>query len=300
MPLASMTGFASVQAETAAGEPFTLTLKGVNHRFLDLHLRLPHGWDHTEMILRAVLKQHLRRGHVELTLQMEARGGAAARLNREVLEAFLAAFREANQTYGLDSQPDLNALLRLPGVISAGAGSKGSGEAEAATAVRQAFDDALDQFRRSRNEEGAALDAALRASMESIAECAAEIAGLRVAVRPAHVQRLRERIEELLDGDAIPAERLLTEAALLADRSDVEEEIVRLRAHVEGFVAMLDAGGEAGKRLDFLLQEMNRESNTLLSKTGGASGPESLRITGLGLAIKVEIERAREQVQNLE
>ncbi len=300
MGICSMTGFASVRAETPAGEPFTLTLKGVNHRFLDLHLRLPHGWERTETEMRAALKQRLRRGHVEVTLQMEARAGATARLNREVLESFVAAFREANQACGLHSEPDLNVLLRLPGVMDAEVGPNRSGEPEGGSAVREAFADALQRFEQTRSEEGAALEAVLRMGMARMAQHAGEIARLREEVRPAHAERLRERLEELLQGAAIPPERLLAEAALLADRSDIEEEIVRLQAHGQRFLAMLDSGGELGKRLDFLLQEMNRESNTLLSKTGGASGPESLRITDLGLEMKVEIERAREQVQNLE
>jgi uncharacterized protein (TIGR00255 family) len=105
---------------------------------------------------------------------------------------------------------------------------------------------------------------------------------------------------ELTEGAAVSEERLLTEAAVLAEKSDIEEEIVRLRTHVERFVAMLDEGGEVGKRLDFLLQELNREANTMLSKTSGAAGENSLRITELGLEMKAEIERSREQVQNLE
>ena len=103
-----------------------------------------------------------------------------------------------------------------------------------------------------------------------------------------------------MQGTSVSEERLLAEAAVLAEKSDVEEEIVRLRTHVDHFVALLDAGGELGKRLDFLLQELNREANTMLSKTSGASGDNSLRITELGLEMKAEIEKAREQVQNLE
>jgi uncharacterized protein (TIGR00255 family) len=145
--------------------------------------------------------------------------------------------------------------------------------------------------------------------LRSLAE---ECAALRTGAREAHFERLRMRIGELLRADASAAEaagqaagqafdyRMLAEAALLVERSDIEEELVRLRAHVESFLEMLDAGGELGKRLDFLLQELNREANTLLSKTTGGDPGIGLRLTTLGLEMKTEIERAREQVQNLE
>jgi uncharacterized protein (TIGR00255 family) len=126
------------------------------------------------------------------------------------------------------------------------------------------------------------------------------MAGLRNGVREAQFDRLRSRLIELTEGASVSDERLLTEAGVLAEKSDIEEEIVRLQTHVDRFVSMLEEGGELGKRLDFLLQELNREANTMLSKTSGASGENSLRITELGLEMKAEIERSREQVQNLE
>jgi uncharacterized protein (TIGR00255 family) len=140
----------------------------------------------------------------------------------------------------------------------------------------------------------------LRASMLRLRAFAEEMAGLRNGVREAQFERLRARLVELTQGMAVSEERVLTEAAVLAEKSDIEEEIVRLRTHIDRFVMMLDEGGELGKRLDFLLQELSREANTMLSKTSGATGVNSLRITELGLEMKAEIEKAREQVQNLE
>jgi uncharacterized protein (TIGR00255 family) len=145
----------------------------------------------------------------------------------------------------------------------------------------------------------------LRAEMLRLRALAEEAAELRTGAREAHFERLRTRIGELLKADAAAAaqateSRVLAEAALLVERSDIEEELVRLRAHIESFVEMLDAGGELGKRLDFLLQELNREANTMLSKTTGGDPGLGLRLTTLGLEMKSEIERAREQVQNLE
>jgi uncharacterized protein (TIGR00255 family) len=136
--------------------------------------------------------------------------------------------------------------------------------------------------------------------MQRLQTAANEVADLRGDVRQALFDRLRARLAELMESTGVSEERLLTEAAVLAEKSDVEEEIVRLRTHIDHFLALLDAGGELGKRLDFLLQELNREANTMLSKTSSASGTNGLRITELGLEMKAEIEKAREQVQNLE
>jgi uncharacterized protein (TIGR00255 family) len=129
---------------------------------------------------------------------------------------------------------------------------------------------------------------------------ATEMSELRNGVREAQFERLRARLCELTQGVPVSEERVLTEAAVLAEKSDIEEEIVRLRTHVDRFVVLLDEGGELGKRLDFLLQELSREANTMLSKTSGATGDNSLRITELGLEMKADIEKAREQVQNIE
>ena len=166
----------------------------------------------------------------------------------------------------------------------------------------------MEQLNQVRGVEGAALAAELRAAMMRLRALADEAAALRTGAREAHFERLRTRLGELLRADAGAAEtagpaydyRMLAEAALLVERSDIEEELVRLRAHIESFVEMLDGGGELGKRLDFLLQELNRESNTMLSKTTGGDPGIGLRLTTVGLEMKAEIERAREQVQNLE
>jgi uncharacterized protein (TIGR00255 family) len=167
-------------------------------------------------------------------------------------------------------------------------------------AVIAAMPALIERLNEVRAEEGAALAAELRASMKRLQAFGEEMASLRNGVREAQFERLRTRLAELTDGVPVTEERLLSEAAVLAEKSDIEEEIVRLRTHIDRFVAMLDEGGELGKRMDFLLQELNREANTMLSKTGSASGENSLRITELGLEIKAEIEKAREQVQNLE
>lgn len=296
----SMTGFASMHSPADAVIGFSIAIKSVNHRFLDLHLRLPSYCDSLEIQIRRFLKESLKRGHIEVTLQVERKSSSQIELNADVLESYLSAFRKAAGIFDLASQPDLNSLLRIPGVMSAESNLGGEGIPELDQAVMALMPSLVERLNDARAQEGAVLAGELRSSMARLRSFADEMATLRSGVREAQFERLRARLSELTSGVPVTEERLLSEAAVLAEKSDIEEEIVRLRTHIDRFVAMLDAGGELGKRMDFLLQELNREANTMLSKTSAASGENSLRITELGLEIKAEIEKAREQVQNLE
>ena len=300
-PVYSMTGYASVRVDSDDHASFTLTLKSVNHRFLDLQMRMPQGFDGIEAQIRKTLKEQVQRGHVEFTLQVDRAERTSVGVNEELLTAYIATFRKAAAEHHLGAEPDLNDVLRLPGMMSGQVLASRDEMADIEVAVMAGLAGLIAQFNAARAEEGSALEAELRASMMRLDGLAAEASNLREGVRAASFERLRARIAELTEGLAVvePA-RLLAEAALVADKSDIEEELVRLRTHAAGFVAMLDAGGPVGKRLDFLLQELNREANTLLSKTGGASSQNGLRITELGLEMKMEVERAKEQVQNLE
>jgi uncharacterized protein (TIGR00255 family) len=313
-----MTGYATAQGATEDGLAFTLTMKSVNHRFLDLNLRLPGDCDALEVALRRLTKERVKRGHVDVTLHVDRRlreQTQTVQLNHELLEAHLQVFHEAAKLHRFNVEPDLNELLRMPGVLSTDAVAAASDPARGAAldaAVMAIAPSLLEQLNQVRGVEGAALAGELRASMLRLRALAEECAALRTGAREAHFERLRTRIGELLKADASAAEaagpaagpaqdyRMLAEAALLVERSDIEEELVRLRAHIGSFLEMLDAGGELGKRLDFLLQELNREANTMLSKTTGGDPGIGLRLTTLGLEMKTEIERAREQVQNLE
>ena len=313
-----MTGYATAQGATEDGLAFTLTMKSVNHRFLDLNLRLPGDCDALEVALRRLTKERVKRGHVDVTLHVDRRlreSTQTVQLNRELLEAHLQVFHEAAKLHRFNVEPDLNELLRMPGVLSTEAASAASDPARGAAlegAVMAIAPSLLEQLNQVRGVEGGALAGELRASMLRLRALAEECAALRTGAREAHLERLRMRIGELLKADASAAEaagpaagpaqdyRMLAEAALLVERSDIEEELVRLRAHIGSFLEMLDAGGELGKRLDFLLQELNREANTMLSKTTGGDPGIGLRLTTLGLEMKSEIERAREQMQNLE
>ena len=312
-PIYSMTGYATAQSSTEDGQAFTLTVKSVNHRFLDLNLRLPGDCDALEVALRRLTKERVRRGHVDVTVHVDRRArdqAQSVQLNHELLAAHLQVFHEAAKLHHFNVEPDLNELLRMPGVLTAEAGAAMPDPANAAaleSAVMAIAPALLDQLNQVRGVEGEALAAELRVSMLRLRALAEECARLRVGARDAHFERLRTRIAELMKADAtaeaagqVTDQRMLAEAALLIERSDIEEELVRLRAHIESFLQMLDAGGELGKRLDFLLQELNREANTMLSKTTGGDPGIGLRLTALGLEVKTEIERAREQVQNLE
>jgi uncharacterized protein (TIGR00255 family) len=305
MTIRSMTGFAQVRGQVTGSQTdrspsgnriaFTLSLKSVNHRFLDLHFRLPADCDALEMKLRRLLKEKLARGHVELSLNLERSSGGSLALNRQIVGGYIEAFRAAAAEFGLAAEPDLNVVLRIPGALDSSA-LPPNGELE--TSVLAHMEDALQKLNQMREEEGRSIERELRQRMVHVQQAGEGIEKHRHAVLRTYSERLQNRLQELL-GAQVEPERILQEAALLVDRSDIQEELVRLVTHVKHFLGLLDQGGEVGKKLDFLLQEMNREANTLLSKTSGLAG-EALQITEMGLAIKAEIEKAREQVQNLE
>lgn len=297
MPLYSMTGFAQAQVRVQGQLGYTLSLKSVNHRFLDLQFRLPSGLDALEMELRKTLKEALLRGHVELTLSIERGPQQRTGYNRELVASYLAAFRDAQSEHGYEGQPDLNAALRLPGALQ----SDSRGEDDLTTlaaSVREQIGSLLDQLKAMRAREGEALAAILHGTLDRLSEATDGVAALRPEIEQRYQERLAQRLAAAV-GPEFNQQRLLEEVAVLVERSDVSEELARMTAHVGHFRELLNGGGEAGKKLDFLLQEMNREANTLLSKTGGVSG-KGTRITELGLAMKAEIEKAREQVQNVE
>jgi uncharacterized protein (TIGR00255 family) len=292
-----MTGFAMVRKATAQGE-IVFSLKSVNHRGLDLQLHLPAEMEAREGEIRAALKTGLTRGHVQVNVTIERTGGPGAPvLNRALLDVYMRAFREAAGIYRVEGQPDLNSALRVPGMLSAG-------EAEAladdvAAAALEAAAAAVAALNQVREREGAATAEEIRQRCQNLGGLVNRMEEIRAGAAAAFHKRLSEKLAELLQGAPIDPQRLAQEAALLADRSDIAEELVRLRVHTAQVEEMLRGDGEVGKRLDFLLQEMNRESNTVLSKTGGL-GELGLTITDLGLAAKSEIDKIREQSLNLE
>jgi uncharacterized protein (TIGR00255 family) len=296
-PLRSMTGFARVQKTGARGE-LTVSLKSLNHRGLDVHFHVPAEFDAQENAMRAAIKRAVARGHVDVRVAyVRAQSNGRAALNEPLLASYVAAFRKAAEEHGAPNATiDLNAAFRLPGMFGAAAEDE---EPDAASPVLEAMEEALRELNRFREREGAELAAVIRTHNEAITRNAAQIEEIRGRAGSLVQQRLTERLNELLANAAFDPQRLAQEAALLADRGDVGEEVARLKIHSRQVGELLDAGGEIGKKLDFLLQEMNREANTILSKTVGI-GELGLTITDLALAAKSDIEKIREQALNLE
>jgi uncharacterized protein (TIGR00255 family) len=251
------------------------------------------------MELRRALKEHLVRGHVEVMLSVDRNAAQVAGYNRELVSGYLSAFQAARDEYRLEGQPDLNAILRLQGALQTE--NRGNGDEDLSAlseSVQQQIVPLLGELKTMRAREGEALEAILRSSLDRLAEAVEGVAMLRPEVEQRYQERLTQRLIAAT-GNEFNRQRLLEEVAVLVDRSDIAEELARMTTHIGHFRELLASSGEVGKKLDFLLQEMNREANTLLSKTGGVGG-KGTRITELGLAMKAEIEKAREQIQNVE
>ena len=298
----SMTGFAQARIDRD-GRSLRINLRSVNHRFLDLHLRMPDGFEVFESRARQAIRNRLRRGHVDVNVYYEPAGPAAVEVNHEVAEAYMKAVEELRRQFGVKTEPDLIALFRLPGVVAApGAASELQNEEaqeRLGAQLEACLEQALGRLETMRSSEGQTLATEMQWVLARIVEKTAEIESLAERLRPAFARRLESKLNELLNGVQVDPSRLAQEAALLAERSDVSEELARLRSHVEQFQKLLGSAGEVGKKLDFLLQEMQREANTLLSKTPGVES-EGLAITGLALEVKSDIEKLREQAQNVE
>jgi uncharacterized protein (TIGR00255 family) len=298
MSIRSMTGFARVSRATPFGE-LTLSIKTVNHRGLDMHFHMPLEFDGVEPALRKAVRARVQRGHVQLQVYFKRAAGSngAALVNEPLLKAWLNSFRDAAERLGIDCQPDLNQALRLPGMLESRVEPTApeSLECEAIAAASEAIEE-LDAFR---VREGEAIETEIRMRAATLRDLVGRMEEIRSRALPYFHQRLRDRLTELLESAQIEPARIAQEAAVLAERSDISEELVRLKTHADQVDALLSAEGETGKKLDFLLQEMNRETNTVLSKTGGL-GETGLTLTDLGLAAKAEIDRIREQSLNIE
>ena len=297
-PIRSMTGYAQVRRATAAGE-LTLSLRTVNHRGLDLHFYMSGDLAPFENSMRSAIKQEVSRGHVELRAGLSRQStGEAAGYDSKALGRYLAAFREASNEFGLSGQPDLNVFLTLPGVFTNQMPAEPLDDVFEAE-VLSALAECLTELNASREREGAALAKDLECILKDVEVAVTSIGAARGRALSYFQTRLRERLQELLEGAGLPEARVVEEAALLADKSDIQEELTRLTVHAQELKRMLEAGGELGKRLDFLLQEISRETNTTLAKSSGAGEP-GLEITNLALSIKANIERMREQALNFE
>ena len=297
----SMTGYAQAKG-SVLGWDARVSVKSVNHRFLDLKLRLPDGFDLYELRLRQLVRERIHRGHVEVHVNVEPGVATPIQVNRDLVTNYLRAADELRLQTSVSAALDVVALLRLPGVIGGLAPAVPESEEEQeklGKALEGCLREALGKLDEMRRAEGRHLVEELRRRLTHISEQTEAVRGLVVQLRPAFARRLETRLKDLLSGTTIDPARLAQEAAMLAERSDISEELDRLRSHLQQFGKLLDGAGELGKKLDFLLQEMHREANTMLSKTPGVES-EALTITGIGLEIKAEIEKLREQVQNIE
>jgi uncharacterized protein (TIGR00255 family) len=296
-PIRSMTGFARVRRPLGECE-LVVTLKSVNHRALDLHFHTGPEFDPFESAMRAAVKREVARGHVAIRIAIEQPNGMGGfSIDRGRLAGFIAAFRAAKEEYSLACEPDLNTAFRIQGIVSDSTGGELPSGFE--SVLTGALEEALKVLNQFRSREGGEIAQLLRDRNAAIHEAAVKIEEIRGRALGAFQARLKERLAELLGGTTLEPQRVAQEAAVLADRSDIGEEIARLQIHSRQLGELLEGGGEVGKKLDFLLQEMNREANTILSKTSGI-GESGLGITDLALAAKSDIEKIREQSLNLE
>jgi uncharacterized protein (TIGR00255 family) len=297
----SMTGYAQARGEQN-GWTIRVSVKSVNHRFLDVRFRLPEGFDVYELRLRQIVREKIHRGHIDVNVNVQPGAAVPVQVNRDLLEAYVHAAEELRGKIGASTELDVVSLLRLPGVIGGLAPPLPESDEEQ-DQIGRALDgclrEALTKLDDMRHAEGRHLAEELRARVARIGEQTEKVRKLAITLTPAFARRLQTRLKELLSGTGIEPARLAQEAAVLAERSDISEELDRLRSHLQQFAKLLDGTGELGKKLDFLLQEMHREANTMLSKTPGVES-EALAITGLSLEIRAEIEKLREQVQNIE
>jgi uncharacterized protein (TIGR00255 family) len=291
----SMTGFGR---GTANGEGFNLAveIKTVNNRYLDVHLRAPQELASLEIDIRKRVAARLSRGRVDVNLNFDRAGAAASyEINQAFIASYVDALRDIQRQFNLAGDIDVNAIARLPGALSS---ARDELTDENLKSINQAIDQALDSLEQMRKREGESLAEEMRTRLAKIEATIPVIESAAAGLVEAYQQRLQKRITELVarGGQAIEIDsgRLAQEVAYLADRSDITEELARLKSHVEQFRETVGADGETGKRLDFLLQELNREANTVLSKS------TEISIKDAALAIKAEVEKLREQVQNVE
>jgi uncharacterized protein (TIGR00255 family) len=294
-----MTGYSRVEAEEG-GFTLTVSIRGTNHRFLDAQLRLPSSLDSLEPVVRRLLKEHVSRGHMEISVGLTGTGATEFTIDRKLLAAYLKGYQTLKQEFGATAEPDLMALLHVPGMIVSGNGEMSP---ESFDRLRQMLEtaaaQALAKLNEMRTREGESLERDLFSRLARLEALRVTVSHLAEKAPQYYRQRLEGRIRELAGSVEVDSGRLAQEVAYLASRSDIAEELTRFQSHLDQVRQLLAESSEVGKKLDFLLQEMNREANTMLSKTTDV--PEvGLEITRQAIEMKTEIEKLREQAQNIE
>ena len=289
----SMTGYGR-GVQTIDGREFTVEIRSVNNRYLDCSVKLPRSLIFAEDAVKSRIKRSVTRGKVDvfITAGPGADEAVEVTLNRPVLEGYLRAMAEMTKDYQVKDDVSISTLARLPEVFLMDKPKQD--EDQLLAAILQVEDQALAAYDAMRTAEGTAMEADLRGRMETILSLVAQVEAGSPQTVADYRTRLEEKMREVLENTAIDQARILQEAAIFSDRVAVDEETVRLRSHLSQMEAMLSGGGAIGRKLDFLLQEMNRETNTIGSKCG------DLRLTRIVVEIKAELEKIREQVQNIE
>ncbi len=295
----SMTGYSRVQLEDA-GFSLAVSIRSINHRFLDLQVRLPVALESMEPLLRRLIKEQVARGHVEVAVVLDRLGAAGLQLDRKLLAAYIAAYKTLQNELGASAEPDLLALLRIPGIVVSNDGEMSPEDLERTQQLLERVTaEALVRLNAMRAREGEVLERDVRSRLERLRALSEGVAKLADRVPDHYQKRLESRVQDLAGSVEVDRVRLAQEIAYLVSRSDITEELTRFQSHLDQVRHLLNEGAEVGKKLDFLLQEMNREANTLLSKTTDV--PEvGAEISRHAIEMKTEIEKLREQAQNLE
>ena len=289
----SMTGYGR-SVQTVNGREFTVEIRSVNNRYLDCTVKLPKALSFAEDAVKQAVKQAVSRGKVDVFITMRSEGGSEAKvtLNPTMVEGYLAAMNEMAEKYGITNDVSVSVIARMPDVFTIE--KPEVDEEQLKGDLLAVVCAALEGYNAMRTAEGAALDADLRSRGETILGLVAQVEAGNGQTVIDYLTRLENKIREVLANTSIDENRILTEAAIFADKVAVDEETVRLRSHLKQMNAMLDAGGAMGRKLDFLLQEMNREANTIGSKCS------DVILARIVVDIKAELEKIREQTQNIE
>ena len=289
----SMTGYGRA-VETVNGREFTVELRSVNNRYLDCSVRLPRILSFGEDAVKQAVKSSITRGKVDVFISLHAEAGEEMQvsLNKNVLEGYLSAMRQMVSEFGVTDDISVSAVSRLPDVFTVE--KPQLDEDQLLSDMMGVVAKALEGYDAMRCTEGQALDRDLRSRGQTILELVAQVEQGNAQTVVDYRARLEAKLREVLENTSIDESRILTEAAIFADKVAVDEETVRLRSHLKQMNTMLDGGGAVGRKLDFLLQEMNREANTIGSKC------TDVRLARIVVDIKAELEKIREQTQNIE
>ena len=289
----SMTGYGRA-VETVTGREFTVEIRSVNNRYLDCTVKLPRSFSFAEEAVKAAVKASVSRGKVDvyISVRSETEADVQVTLNKPVLEGYLAAMRQMVDEYGVKDDISVSVLSRMNDVFVVD--KPKADEDQLKADLLSVVDKALAAYDQMRITEGMALENDLRSRAATILQLVAQVEEQNPKTVSDYRKRLEEKMREVLESKSIDESRILTEAAIFADKVAVDEETVRLRSHLEQMDEMLSGNGGIGRKLDFLLQEMNREANTTGSKCS------DVKLARIVVDIKAELEKIREQTQNIE